>query len=397
MGFTKTLFVRGMAFLAFLASCGEVPQWEDREVLRDLQDAPGTPAAPAACEIGVVLPLSGRLASYGTAVRAGLNLAVDEFGEERLRLVVLDSKGTAEGTAVAVKTLTLRSSVLAVVGPCTSSNARVAAEVAQSAGVTLITPSASAFDVTRDRRFVFRTCFTDPLQAAAMAIFARTTLGQDSVGFVVVRDDAYSRSLADAFEKAFSAMGGDIAFLDWFGEGLDAAAPARALALRPAPPDAVFVPAYDEESARLVIEARKGGYGGVFLGGDGWHSDALMSIGGKALRGSYFTTHFIADDPAPAAAKFLHLFRERNKKEPGPFSALGYDTGLAVIHALGAMKGVSREAFRASFAAIEDLEGATGTITMDEAGNTIKDAVIAEIGEDGPKFRARIRFTPRFR
>ncbi len=398
------LFLALLGATLLLAACGSDGTWQDRGILRDIQESPSEgkeeetgPPAPPSAEIGVALPLTGRLAPFGLAVRQGVNLALEERGEDGVRVVVLDTQGTEAGTRRAFQTLGARRTVLAALGPCTSGNARTAAKIAASSGLPLLLPTATAFDLTREKAEVFRICFTDPLQAAAMAIFARRTLGLLSVGIVAVRDDPYSLSLAEAFQRAFSGLGGDIRFLQWFGEDLDGTVAANALAVMRPPPDAVFVPAYFEESARFIRKARKQGYAGTFLGGDGWHDGAFLRLGGVAVAGSYFTTHFIADDPSRESSAFSESFRERYGEAPGPFAALGYDAGRLLGQIVTDRSVRRREDVRKALSAVEAFPGATGSITLDENGNTMKDAMVAKATEEGLRFEERIRFGPRVR
>jgi branched-chain amino acid transport system substrate-binding protein len=334
---------------------------------------------------------------YGQAVRDGLNLAFELAGEGVARLVVLDTRSSGEGTLGAFRTLARRRSVLAAVGPCTSTHARAAVTVAEGEGLPMILPTATAFDLTKGRRYAFRTCFTDPLQGAAMAIFARRSLKLRSASMIVVPGEDYSLSLAEAFEKAFRSMGGEVVFRADFGEDLDPGPPAASLAKVSPAPEAVFIPAYIEESARFMREARRLGFKGLFLGGDGWHSGALIEIGKEAVTGARFTTHFIADDPDPATKRFVASFDKSRGRCPGSFEALGYDAGLAALHALRKAGPRGREGIRGALAAIENLPGSTGVITIDESGNPVKNAIVARVDDGGFAFVKRIRFTPGIR
>lgn len=355
------------------------------------------PTVPPAFEIGAVLPLTGPLAPYGLAVRDGLRLAFETRSDGRADLVVLDSKGTPESTREALRTLAARPAVRGAVGPCSSGNADAAAEEAETLGLPLVIPTATAFALTRGRAFVFRVCFTDPLQGAAMAIFARRRLRLASAAIVSVPGDAYSESLTEAFHRAFTGMGGEIPVAARFGPGGDPLDAARAVVQARPRPGAVFVPAYFEEAARFAREVRRLGYEGVLLGGDGWHGERFLEIVGEDAGDAYFISHFIAQAPGRETRAFVSAFRERLGREPGPFAALGYDAGLVCLRAVPVSGRVDRKAFRKELAAVVGVEGATGEIALDEAGNTLKDAIVVRVRDGAFRFEERLRFTPGLR
>ncbi|MHC5036877.1 MAG: ABC transporter substrate-binding protein, partial [Planctomycetota bacterium] len=199
-------------------------------------------------------------------------------------------------------------------------------------------------------------------------------------------------SLADHFKKGFRGLGGKTVFEHPFGKDLEGDTPAKALMASAEKPEAVFVPAYFEESARFIREARRLGFRGLFLGGDGWHDATFTRIGEKAVEGAYFTTHFIADDPLPDAREFVAAYRKQFEEPPGTFAALGYDAGLAMHRALESGGKSGRGALRKAIAALKGLSGVTGNITLDEEGNTMKDAVVAQAREGGFRFVRRIPF-----
>ncbi|MHC4778985.1 MAG: ABC transporter substrate-binding protein [Planctomycetota bacterium] len=397
MAALRPVLALSAALLLAAASCAGGGEWEDREVLKDIQSSPSRKKTETIPEIGAALPLTGRLAVYGKAVRDGLNLAYCKWCEREARLVVLDTKGTVEGTREAFTTLAERDSVIAVVGPCTSGNSLAAAVVAEKKGLPVILPTATAYELTKGRRWIFRTCFTDPLQGAALAILAHRTLKVLTVGVVVSPGDTYSLSLASSFEQAYTKMGGKVLVRARFGKELDPSGAVAAVKALPEAPQALFVPAYAAESARLVVEARKAGFTGLFLGGDGWHTDELIGEGGAAVEGSHFTTHFVAGDPRAASKRFVSYFSETYGRSPGAFEALGYDAGLASIRAMRNAESNERQAMRAALSDLSDLPGATGSITIDEFGNSVKNAVVAKIEGGVIRFARRIRFRPGIR
>jgi branched-chain amino acid transport system substrate-binding protein len=66
-------------------------------------------------------------------------------------------------------------------------------------------------------------------------------------------------------------------------------------------------------------------------------------------------------------------------------AALGYDAAGILADALGRAGDTKGDALRAAIAATRDYDGVTGKITIDEARNARKDAVVLKI--EGGRFR----------
>src|SRR5690606_9331947 len=100
------------------------------------------------------------------------------------------------------------------------------------------------------------------------------------------------------FRATFSEGGGTIAIEQKYTEG-DKDFRAQLTAIKAAGIEAVFVPGYYTESALIIRQARDLGINVPFIGGDGWESEKLLEIGGDALNGSYYSTHFSPENNEP--------------------------------------------------------------------------------------------------
>jgi len=132
-------------------------------------------------KVGVLFELSGALASYGTSDKNGIMLAIDEINAaggingKQIEPVVVDTKSDpAEATNVAAKLVDEK--VVAIFGPATSGATKAIAPIATRAKIPVISPSATADDVTvangQVREFMFRTCFIKSFKGLFGAYFA---------------------------------------------------------------------------------------------------------------------------------------------------------------------------------------------------------------------------------
>jgi branched-chain amino acid transport system substrate-binding protein len=147
----------------------------------------------------------------------------------------------------------------------------------------------------------------------------------------------------------------------------------------------VFVPGYYTELGLIAKQARELGLGAPLLGGDGWDSEKTLEIGGNAVEGYYFSTHYSAESDDPRVKAFVLRFKERYSGVPDAMAALGYDAAKLLADALGRAGSTNGPALRDAIAATRDFSGVTGRITIDPQRNAHKDAVVIKI-ENG-RFR----------
>jgi len=131
-------------------------------------------------KIGVYLPLTGQNAFGGQLELEGVQLArklTPTVLDRPVELVIVDNKSDKVEAANAVKRLTERDKVLAIIGTYGSSLAMAGGEVAERAKVPVIGTSCTNPLVTQGKKYYFRACFIDPYQGAAAATYAFKNLG----------------------------------------------------------------------------------------------------------------------------------------------------------------------------------------------------------------------------
>jgi branched-chain amino acid transport system substrate-binding protein len=117
-----------------------------------------------------------------------------------------------------------------------------------------------------------------------------------------------------------------------------------------------------------------------FLGGDGWVADELLQIGGTALNGCFYSTHFSPENREPAVQAFAAKFSARwGGANPDAFAALGYDAAYILVDALRRAGTTDGPALRAALASTRNFAGVTGITTIDANRNASKPAAIIAI------------------
>jgi branched-chain amino acid transport system substrate-binding protein len=335
-------------------------------------------------KLGFFMSITGRDASFGEASLNGARLAVDQVNAaggvlgRPLELFVEDNRSLPGESATAVKKLISRDNVAALIGECSSARTLEAASVAQAAGVPLVTPASTSPKVTEVGDAVFRVCFVDSFQGEVIATFARRRLGLKRAALLVDAQAPYSVGLADYFSRTFRALGGEIvASQKYSGSATDFRA--QLTAIRAAGPDALFLPGYYVAAGLVARQSRELGLRATLLGGDGFEAPQLLEIGGEALDGTYYATHFATENTDQASRAFVAAYRARYGTAPNGLAALTFDSVRLVADAVARAGTTDRAALRRSLAATRDFPGVTGRTTINARRDADKDAAIIAV------------------
>lgn len=341
--------------------------------------------------IGEFASLSGKEAAFGNSSHNGTKLAVEEVNAtggvlgKKLELICEDNRTTPGESATIVKKLISRDNVVAVLGEVASGRSLEAAPICQANKIPMISPSSTNPKVTETGDYIFRVCFIDPFQGTVMAKFAKGRLNAKKVAVLSDVSAPYSLGLAKFFQEQFTADGGQIVSEQKFSSG-DKDFKAQLTSIKGTAPDAIFVPCYYTEAGLIVQQARQLGITVPLFGGDGWEAPELVQIGGAALEGCYYSTHYSPEDQSPAVQEFVAKYKAKHKGEtPDAMAALGYDSVMVLVDAMKRAGTTDSAKLRDAIAATKDYSGVTGKTTLDANRNATKPAVILTI-KDG-KFK----------
>lgn len=351
--------------------------------------------------IGASFELTGNVANYGKSTLSGLKIAVDQVNKaggvngKQLVVVESDNKSEPAESGNSVTKLITQDKVVAVVGPATSGCVFAATPVVTSNKVPLIAPCATAPAITVDngqvKEFIFRACFIDPFQGRVMAEFADKTLGVKNVAILHDASSDYSKGLAEVFEKTLNEKGGKVVAKEAF-LSKDIDFKAALTKIKAANPEAIYIPGYYEEVAKIIKQTREIGLNVPLIGCDGWDSPKLVEIAGpEALNNTYFSSAFSVQDQTESVQKFIADYKAMYQKDPDIFCMQGYNAGLVLADALKrAGDGADGTKLAAAIAATKDLPVASGKLTYDKDHNPIISAIIIEMKDGVQSFKEKI-------
>jgi len=160
--------------------------------------------------IGVLLPLTGALQSYGEASQAALEHARDEINDDSdlsVELVFKDT-GTEPATSLAMLEELHEDGIKLVIGPFASSGVTAVKEFADSNGIILISPLSTAGTLALPGDNIYRFTPDESKEGEALA----AVLVADGITTIVPvnRDDDGNIGLVVGLRAAFEAAGGTL-------------------------------------------------------------------------------------------------------------------------------------------------------------------------------------------
>ncbi len=357
-------------------------KWLAVALLMCLVAAPAVGMAEDAIKIGVYLPMTGSVASYGQMEWEGLQIAKEMQPTvlgKKVELVLVDTKSDKIEAANAVSRLIENDKVVGIVGEAISGNSMAGNPISEAAKIPSVSPTATNPLVTQGKKYAFRACFIDPFQGQVAARFAREQLKADTAAVIIDIAQDYCVGLANFFVKEFVKLGGKVVSTTYIQTG-DQDFSAQLSAVQAANPSIIYAPNYYTEDALMAKQARDLGINVPILTGDGAQADPLIEIGGKAVENMYFTGHFHKDAGTTDRAKeFIKRYEAQYHKDADAFRALGADAYFLLADAIDRAGSTDGTKIRDALNATKDFKAVSGIITMGEDGNPIKSMVINKV------------------
>lgn len=347
-------------------------------------------------KVGEFASLTGKEATFGMSSHEGTLLAIEEVNAaggvlgKKLELLTEDDQSKPGEPANAVNKLISKDSVVAILGEVASSRSLEAAPICQQSQIPMISPASTNPAVTQAGDYIFRACFTDPFQGAALANFSTGTLKATKVAMLTDVKSDYSKGLAKCFKDKFLANGGTLTTeLDYNGGDKDFKA--QLTTIKNGNPQAVFVPGYYTDVALIAIQAKQLGLTVPLFGGDGWESSVLLDIGKEDMNGNYFSTHCAADQGTPKMTAFVEAYKKRfNGKVPDAMAVLGYDSAMLLADAIKRAGTTEGPKLRDAIAATKDFEGVSGKFSLNAERDAVKALVFIKIESGQFRYTATV-------
>ena len=374
--------------------------------------------------VGVVLPLTGKLAATGQKVLQGIQLAYNllpETSRDEIFLNVQNSSGSI-GIEEILRNLARNPKTVGVLGPLLTGEIQQSADVADLFKLPVFSPTASSADLVETSPYIFRNALTRKIQARFLAEYSINTLKLRR--FVVLYPmESFGEELKDEFLKAVESFGGEVVGVSSYDrsqndfknqilalggiadDDLDRITRKQILENKErkdfSDPTILSRPRVDMEhrfndkieNLKVSLEL---GYDAMFipgvydkvgliipqlafynvdritlLGANGWNSPELTKMVGKYLKSNYFVDGFYLDSHQAEVKRFVEQFQNNYGESPSHLSAQAYDAAGIIFKSI--ISGAdNRLKLRDSLIMVNNYPGVTGKTNLLKSGDSEK-------------------------
>ncbi len=313
-------------------------------------------------KFGVLLGFTGPIESVTPHMADSAEMAWNEINEaggilggQMIRSVRADSTCLDSSAAqAAAERLISSDGVAAIMGAdCSGVTMSVLQNVAMSAGVPMISPSATspAFTTTDSGGMFFRTAPSDARQGAVLAdIVMSRDISEVAVTYT---NNDYGAGFANAFIESFEAAGGTVTTSIPHEDGRgDYSAEAGTLAS--AGGDSLVILGYTDGGGSMLRTAWELGAFESFFIGDGMYGDELIEAVGEALEGTVGTLPGAEGEGAEA---FAALGEAAGVVTASSFTGESYDAAALLALAAHAAGEATPEGIAANILNVANAPG----------------------------------------
>lgn len=296
----------------------------------------GPPQQPAAVgsgqvKVGLLLPLSasGNAAVAAQSMRNAAELALAEFQNPNIQLLIKDDNGTPQGAQQGAQQAVDEGAEI-ILGPLFAQSVPAAAQVARNRGISMI---AFSTDSSVAGRGVYLLSFLPESDVNRIVEYAAGT-GKRSFA-ALLPENAYGNVVEAAFKQAVPRRGGRIAAFEKYGA--DRAQPAATIGQALTNADSLLL-ADDGDALAGVADSLAAGGADLkrvqLLGTGLWDNPRVFA--NTNLRGGLYA----APDPS-GFRSFSQRYRAKYSGDPVRTATLAYD-GVALVAALARTQGGQR-------------------------------------------------------
>lgn len=303
----------------------------------------GSATTAKVIKLGAILSITGAGGVYGPQSRDGMNLAVKQINASggvngaTIKLTINDDASLQPQAQQLAQTLIQQEQDVALLGPTLSNSAVAAHPLAERLKTPILAVSTTGIHIVPDCNFpatapcqyVFRdslgeqTAIPDNIQSYAADAHPKTGV------LLVAQDDKFSSDGGLIVQNTVGQYGITLKKTIKFNKAEADLSPyvTQAVQLNP---DVIFITSLGGIPAKIMTEARKQGWKGQFLGGNGFNTATVSKDAGASGKGARSASAWYLGNTFPSNAEFVTAFKAEYSHDPDQFAAQGY-TAIKVL------------------------------------------------------------------
>ncbi len=351
-------------------------------------------------KIGFISPLSGGMAANGKDMLTGIELYLQEIGNQvagrKIELLIEDSEAVPATALTKTRKLVEKDGVHIMTGGLMASTAYALAPYIDSKEIPMTYPIMSADDITQRKipKWIIRTGWASCQPHQPFGEYAYKALKYKKIS-VIAYDFAFGWECVGGFHKVFEDSGGKILQKIWLPLTAQDLSPYLSQISKDA--DAVFAVFSGRLALQFVKQYQEFGLKGkIPLIGGGTLTDehVLPSMGDEAI-GVITPLHYSEVLDNPANKKFVKAFREKAKKAASYYSEGTYTGARWIVEAIKAINGdvENRGKLMAALRKVELKDVPRGPMKLDNYGNPIQNIYVRKVERKGGELQNTVIYT----
>jgi branched-chain amino acid transport system substrate-binding protein len=329
-------------------------------------------------KIGHVGPTSGAIAHLGKDNENGAKMAIEELnaagiklGGKAVKFELLaedDGADPKQGTAAAQKLVDAK--VNGVIGHLNSGTTIPASQIYNGAGIPQISPSATNPKYTRQGYAgAFRVVADDVHLGGTLGKYAVETLKGKNIAVIDDRT-AYGQGVAEEFEKAVKAAGGNLVGHEFT---TDKASDFNSIltTLKGKKPDVIFFGGMDAVAGPMLKQMKQLGINAKFMGGDGICTTELAKLAAEGMSDENVycaEAGGVEGEQKAGMDKFRTDFKTKFNADVQVYAPYVYDAVKVMAQAMVSADSADPAKYLPKLKEV-NYKGVTGNIAFDEKGD----------------------------
>jgi branched-chain amino acid transport system substrate-binding protein len=334
----------------------------------------GVHAADDSIKLGITLPMTGGMATYGKDLERSTILAIEEINAtggilgKKLEIIVADTSCDPQQAAMAASLLVSKG-VVGVVGGFCSGATLPTMKIFGDAGIPYVISVANSSSlIPANPGNCFQSNGTSEHQAeAAVQLF--TSLKAKKIA-LIHQGDGFSKSLAETTQMKWEKLGNTVVAVEMVTPG-EQDQSSLVTTMRKSRPDFIYWTAYYGDGAAVIKQLRQGGVRSNICVADGSNSHKLIELAGKAAEGVYCTSNPLVE-LLPASKNFIETFTKKFDTPPGMCAGMQYDGLYLMADAIKRAGTPDGDAIKKALEQTKAFKGITAEIGFKKDNTLIK-------------------------
>jgi branched-chain amino acid transport system substrate-binding protein len=322
--------------------------------------------------IGMIASITGDAAEMGIEFMESVNVAVDLINSKGgingypLSVSIVDGQSDPAAFATKAHRLIDNIQVIAGFGACDISFATAAGEVFQAKATPFTDIAGTTPTIPLVGDYMFMTPIPDNDQGRAVAMYVNNTLGYKKTTIFKDIASAYGTKLTEYYIHFLKEFSGDpdpvplVVTYETFDDDFSAQLTRLKSQIDRLSLEAIVLPTWPRDAPTIAVQARRLGIDLPLIGTDGVDTAALTDVGGDAVEGMIYSTHYDPSIPGQPqmCLDYVEEFRSRYGYDAGAYGTMAYDSLMVMVEAVKAVIDEQGEAWWDS-ASVADKRTAT--------------------------------------